>query len=328
MDNLARKDDLAQEFGSFLHMISAVSDVAALDRMCHEFLYRQPPQKGLELAAGMSWANPFFLPDIPRESMGVLALDRGYFAEMIMRAKLTAARGDGLHLLVASAPFAAPAFLGDALSASLGLTPADYFAGATDPQALGASAFDQEPDEFALVREGLLPGAGSIASHAARATAYSVRLLNLYRVRPVVIFRDVADTIAAMDAALVKGEAHASLAAALPAGYAEMEREPRLLLLAARFGAWIGDFERSWIRATQEGLVRPLFLSYEADFLGDRHLLARKLADYLGPKANAMKLAAVLDDRELVPAGAGADLPDQVKDMLGRLSEAYHGANA
>ena len=53
MDNLARKDELAQEFGSFLHMISSVSDVKALDQMCHEFLYRQAPQRGLELAAAV-----------------------------------------------------------------------------------------------------------------------------------------------------------------------------------------------------------------------------------------------------------------------------------
>lgn len=328
MDNLARKDELAQEFGSFLHMISSVSDVKALDQLCHEFLYRQAPQRGLELAAGMSWANPFFVPNVPPQALEMLALERGYVAEMMMRAKLTAVRAEGLRLLVAAAPFAAPAFLHDALSASLGLAPADFFAAASDPEGLGASALDQEPDEFALVREGLLPGPGLIARHAARATPYAVRLFNLYNIRPVVIFRDMADTLADMDAALMKGEAPASVTAAVPAGYARMEREPRLMLLAARFGGWIGDFERSWIRATQDGLVRPLFLSYEADFLGDRHLLARKLADFLGPKANAMKLAAVLDDREIAAAGAGADLPTSVIDLLGSLANAYHGANA
>ena len=328
MDNLARKDELAQEFGSFLHMISSVSDVKALDQLCHEFLYRQTPQRGLELAAGMSWANPFFLPNIPPQALDMLSVDRGYVAEMVMRAKLTAARNKGLRLLVTSAPFAAPAFLHDALTAALGLAPADFFAAAADPEGLGASALDQEPDEFALVREGLLPGPGLIAKHAARATPYAVRLFNLYNIRPVVVFRDIADTIADMDAALLKSEAPASVVSALPSGYASIEREARLMLLAARFGGWIGDFERSWIRATQEGLVRPLFLSYEADFLGDRHLLARKLAEFLGPKANAMKLAAVLDDRDIPPAGAGADLPPAVIDMLAGVAEAYHGATA
>lgn len=328
MDNLARKDDLAEEFGSFLHMISGISDVTALDTMCHEFLYRHPPQRGLELAAGMSWANPFFLPNIPRDSLGALAIDRATFAELVMRAKLTAAKGDSLRILVASAPFAAPSFFADGLSLALGLTPADFFAAATDPEKLGSSTLDQEPDEFALVREGLLPGPGVIASHAARATTYAARLLNRYEVSPIVVFRDVADTLAAMDEALMRGEAPAAIAAALPAGYITLKREPRLLLLAGRFGAWIGDFERSWIRAAQEGMARPLFLSYEADFLGDRHLLARKIAGFLGPKANAMKLAAVLDDREITPAGAGADLPAAVREMLAATSEAYHGATA
>src|SRR5262245_15990181 len=108
MDNLARKDELAQEFGSFLHMISSVSDVKALDQMCHEFLYRNAPQRGLELAAGMSWANPFFLPNMPPQALDVLAVDRGYLAEMVMRAKLTAVRAESLRLLVTSTPFAAP----------------------------------------------------------------------------------------------------------------------------------------------------------------------------------------------------------------------------
>lgn len=328
MDNLARKDELAQEFGSFLHAISSVSDVAALDQMCHEFLYRQAPQRGLELAAGMSWANPFFLPNIPPQALDMLAVDRGYMAELVMRAKLTAVRNAGLRLLVTSVPFAAPAFLHDALSASLGLAPADFFASATDPEALGSSTLDQEPDEFALVREGLLPGPGLIARHAARATPYAAGLFNLYNIRPIVVFRDMADTLADMDAALLGGTAPTTIASALPSGYARLEREPRLMLLAARFGGWIGDFERSWIRATQDGLVRPLFLSYEADFLGDRHLLARKLADFLGPKANAMKLAAVLVDRDIAPAGAGRDLPVAVLEMLGNVAESYHGATA
>jgi hypothetical protein len=328
MDNLARKDESAEEFGSFLHMISAVSDVAALDQMCHEFLYRQPPQKGLELAAGMSWANPFFLPNIPRESLGLLALDRGAFAELVMRAKLTAARAEAMRLLIAAAPFAAPAFFTDALTAALGLAPADFFAAAADAEALGSAGMDQEPDEFALVREGLLPGVGTIAGHAMRATPYAARLLGRYGVKPIVVFRDLADTVADMDEALMAGIAPMSLAAMLPSAYAALERETRLLLLAGRFGAWIGDFERSWIRAAQEGVLQPLFLSYEADFLGDRHLLARKIADHLGPKANAMKIAAVLDDRELTPSGKGADLPASVREILARASEAYHGATA
>jgi hypothetical protein len=328
MDNLARKDGSVEEFGSFLHMISSITDVAELDRLCHEFLYRQPPQRGLELAAGMSWANPFFLPNIPTEALSVLALDRGAFAELIMRAKLSAARADQLRLLVASAPFAAPAFFADALISALGLAPADIFASAADPESLGATALDQEPDEFALVREGLLPGPGIVARHAARATPYAARLLGRYGMRPIVVFRDLADTLVDLDEALLAGTAPASVAAALPSGYAAIAREPRLMLLAGRFAGFIGDLERSWIRAAQEGVVRPLFLSYEGDFLGDRHRLARKLAEFLGPKANPMKLAAVFDDRELTPAGKGAELPAPVRELLAAVSEGYHGANA
>ena len=77
--------------------------------------------------------------------------------------------------------------------------------------------------------------------------------------------------------------------------------------------------------AEREGLVKPLFLSYEADFLGDRHLAARKLAEFLGPKANAMRLSAVLDEREIPAAGAGQTLPAAVRDMVARIVRGYAG---
>ncbi|MDB5551396.1 MAG: hypothetical protein JWL86_1380 [Rhizobium sp.] len=323
MDNLARKDDQAQEFGAFLHSISSISDMAALDAMCHDFLYRQPPQHGLEYAAGMNWANPFFLPDIPRESLDLLALDRGYFAEMVMRAKLTAARNDRLNVLVAAAPGAAPDFLDGALSIALGLLTANIVAGAADPTSLGASALDQEPDEFALIREGLMMGAGYVARHAARCTPYAARMLALYNVRPVIVTRNVFDTIVAIDAAaMTEGSA---LSAMMPAGFASLEREDRLMLVAGRFAAWIAEFHLSWKRAEREGLVKPLFLSYEADFLGDRHLAARKLAEFLGPKANAMRLSAVLDEREIEGAGAGTALPDTVRNVIVQIVRGYAG---
>jgi hypothetical protein len=324
MDNLARKDDLAQEYGAFLHAISSVSDMAALDAMCHEFLYRQPPQHGLELAAGMAWANPFFLPNIPRESLDVLALDRGYFAEMVMRAKLTAQGSDRLNVLLASAPCAAPDFLDSALVAALSLHPANIVAGAADPESLGSAPMDQEPDEFALIREGLLTGPGYVARHGARATPYGIRLMALYNIRPVVVTRNIFDTIAAIDAAAMAGGAVKDL---LPEGYAALDREDRLMLVAGRFAAWIAEFHLSWKRAEAEGLVRPLFLSYEGDFLGDRHLAARKLAEFLGPRANAMRLSAVLDDREIPAAGEGADLPEAVRDMVARIVRAYAGGH-
>ncbi|UVC10330.1 hypothetical protein IHQ71_06920 [Rhizobium sp. TH2] len=323
MDNLARKDDQAQEFGSFLHAISSVSDVAALDAMCHDFLYRQPPQQGLEYSAGMTWANPFFLPNIPRESLDLLALDRGYFAEMVMRAKLTAARNDRLNVLVTAAPGAAPDFLDGALSIALGLLTANIVAGAAEPVLLGASTLDQEPDEFALIREGLMMGAGYVARHAARCTPYAARMLALYNIRPVVVTRNIFDTIAEIEvAALTDGSA---VAAMMPAGFASLGREDRLMLVAGRFAAWIAEFHLSWKRAEREGLVKPLFLSYEADFLGDRHLAARKLAEFLGPKANAMRLSAVLDEREIPAAGAGETLPAAVRDMVARIVRGYAG---
>ena len=109
----------------------------------------------------------------------------------------------------------------------------------------------------------------------------------------------------------------------MPRGFATLDREARLMLVAGRFAAWIAEFHLSWKHAEREGVVRPLFLSYEQDFLGGRHMLARKLSEFLGPKASAIRLSALLDNRDVPAAGQGKDMPRAVRDFVLRMIDGY-----
>ncbi len=104
MDNLARKEDLDREIGPFMRKISMVFDPKQLHDLSHEFLYRFPPERGLELASALTFANPFFMADIPEENARQLAVNLELFAEIIMRAKLTAARAQQTNIIVACMP--------------------------------------------------------------------------------------------------------------------------------------------------------------------------------------------------------------------------------
>ena len=50
------------------------------------------PAPLVELASALSWANPFYIPEMPEESARKLAIGMSQVAELTMRAKLTAAR--------------------------------------------------------------------------------------------------------------------------------------------------------------------------------------------------------------------------------------------
>ena len=72
------------------------------------------------------------------------------------------------------------------------------------------------------------------------------------------------------------------------------------MLLAQRWTAWLVQFFVTWKKCERLGLIRPLWVSYEDDFLGDKHLLATRVAGFLGvDMAAAARLA--------LSAGASAE---------------------
>ena len=333
MDNLARKEDLDREIGPFLRKIAMISDPKTLRDIGEEFLFRFPPERGLEIASALTYANPFYMADIPDENAKQLAVSLDWFAEMVMRAKLTASRSAQMNVLVAAAPKSASTFIQDALRAALNLQSACLFAPAMDwasASALGASLMEQEPDELALIRHGL-NGHGYVAQHHARCSPYMARMLAFYRVRPIITHRNILDTIVSMDDMVLQWRAPAPASDghffndAMPNNFHRMEREDRLMVLASRWAPWLVQFYVTWKRCAALGLARPLFVAYETDFLGDKAALAARIADHLGrdvadPYKIRMALEDTTDGKALRLnkgiAGRGADVAPAVRDYV------------
>lgn len=55
-----------------------------------------------------------------------------------------------------------------------------------------------------------------------------------------------------------------------------------MTLLSTRWSIWLTQFYVSWKKCERYGEIKPFWISYERDFLGDKTLLAQRLAEYLG----------------------------------------------
>jgi hypothetical protein len=297
------------------------------------FILRFPPQRALVVASAMTLANPFFLPKVPDQAANDLAVPLEDFAEIVMRAKLTAKKAKQSNVLIAAAPHSGADLIQSALVRAADLPEACLYATTLDgpaASAQGGNLREQEIDELALIQNGLNMR-GYSAVQAVRGTPYMSRLLATYGVKPIVTSRSVGDTIVALEAAALAARAAqdglypAYFSDGLPSNFHALTREERLTLIAHRWTPWLAQFFVSWQLCAREGLAQPLFLTYEEDMLGDLDLLAARIADYVGyDVADIDKVAAVFKDPDnpavarlkADQAGRSADLPASVTAFI------------
>ncbi len=270
----------------FLGEFSKISVPERYNRLGNEFIHRFAPERGLEIASALSFANPLFLPDIPEESVANLKISLEQFGNITFRAKLTAKHSRQQNVLVACAPKSASTFIQHALQVALDLPVSNLFTASVNPSALGANLQEQELDELALIRSGL-NGQGYVAQHHMRCSPYAAKLLKLYNIRPIVTIRNIFDTLVSLDDMLLdwhqtKLGGDRYFDDAMPKHYFSMDVDDRMTLLSTRWSIWLTQFYLSWKKCERYGQIKPFWISYERDFLGDKMALAERLADYLG----------------------------------------------
>jgi hypothetical protein len=328
------------EIPAFLERFTELATPSVIQAEAHAFLSRFPAQRRLELASALSWSNPFYLPEMPRDNAQQLAIGTAQLAELTMRAKLTAHHAPQLNVLLACAPKSASTFIAGALQTALGLPSAALFASTPRVRAvsmMGGNLREQEPEELALIRNGL-NGVGYVAQHHSRCSPYLALLLKTYNVRPIVTHRNLFDTFISLDD-MIMGyrsdritDAGFYFSDGLPANYGRLDREDRLTILVQRNTAWFIQFYVSWKKCERAGLAAPLWVSYEKDFLADKPGLAQRVIRHLGLAPDAAeKLVAAFEDKtdgaarrlHKGVAGRGRDMPDSVRAIIERTARYY-----
>ncbi|MGV3553108.1 hypothetical protein [Rhizobium sp.] len=335
----ARMQALDAEVPAFMEVFTSLAIPSLIQKAAHEFLGKFPPERRLGMASALSWANPFYLPEMSDEVVKSLSVNANMIAELTMRAKLTASRAPQLNVLLACAPKSASTFIAGALQTALGLPSAALFASTPRIRAvsqMGGNLREQEPEELALIRNGL-NGAGYVAQHHSRCTPYLSLMLKTYNVRPIVTHRNLFDTFVSLDD-MIMGYRSDNVSEGLyfsdglPANYGKLEQEDRLTILVQRNTAWFIQFYVSWKKCERAGLVKPLWVSYEKDFLADKQGLAERVIKHLGldPDSAAKLLVAFEDKTDGAAkrlnkgvAGRGRAMPDSVRAIIERTAHYY-----
>lgn len=328
------------EIPAFMEMFTSLANPATIQMAAHDFLGRFPAEKRLGLASALSWANPFYIPDMAEDVAKSLAVNANMMAELTMRAKLTASKAPQLNVLLACAPKSASTFIAGALQAALGLPSAALFASTPRVRAvsqMGGNLREQEPEELALIRNGL-NGVGYVAQHHSRCTPYLSLLLRTYNVRPIVTHRNLFDTFVSLDDMIMgyrsekDSDAGYYFSDGLPANFGKLSLEDRLTILVQRNTAWFIQFFVSWKKCERAGLAQPLWVSYEKDFLVDKQGLAERVIKHLGLQSDAAaKLLAAFEDKtdgaakrlNKGVAGRGSVMPDSVRAIIERTAHYY-----
>ena len=328
------------EIPAFMEMFTSLASIPMIQKAAHDFLGRFPPERRLGLASAMSWANPFYLPEMSDEVAKSLAVNPNMIAELTMRAKLTASRAPQLNVLLACAPKSASTFIAGALQTALGLPSAALFASTPRIRAvsqMGGNLREQEPEELALIRNGL-NGVGYVAQHHSRCTPYLSLMLKTYNVRPIVTHRNLFDTFISLDDMIMgyrsdkDSDVGFYFSDGLPSNYGRLSLEDRLTILVQRNTAWFIQFYVSWKKCERAGLAQPLWVSYEKDFLADKQGLAQRVIGHLGLNSDdAAKLLDAFEDKRdgaakrlnKGVAGRGSAMPQSVRDIIERTAHFY-----
>jgi hypothetical protein len=104
------------------------------------------------------------------------------------------------------------------------------------------------------------------------------------------------------------------------------------MILAQRWTPWLVQFYLSWKKCERAGFAEPLWISYEQDFLGDKHILASRIADFVGGgKVDPDRLFDELSDKSdgkarrinKGVAGRGREMPESVLRQIRSAAKYY-----
>lgn len=325
-----------------INELSQVADPGILEARMADLLARLPAGMHRQAVTSLAFNNPLFTPgrayaaeNWPGEVGQANAI------ELILRLKQAARDRQATRILVACPRKVASTFVAKVLCAALRLPEALLTVPVSTLEsawALGANMREQEMDEAAILRACFLAD-GFVSQQHVRATPYLCAQIRLYAIRPIVLKRNLFDTLVSLDDMLAdpaqsgSGEAY-YFDTLMPRTYRDMEPDARMALLIRSYLPWYAQFYVSWQKCERLGLVRPLWLSYEDDIKGPADALARKLSLHLGPRADAGAILAAMEaqsgqkrarfNRGVV--GRGQAISEQNQRFVRDYLSAYAGA--
>ncbi len=224
----------------------------------------------------------------------------------------------GRTILIACFPKSGSSWLVNAVQSLSGFASAQY-----------GNAFVENEQELYLPAIRYWFGRDKVVQQHCRASAPNVHLIQAFGMQPVVLIRNLLDTLVSMrdfwDAGAVRNSY-------LYPDWNGLDQETKHDALVRHLAPWYVQFFVSWVLAERKGDVAPLWVRYEEMIPGKAETL-RRIADFCGLDAEDAKIAATIaavdGDREATRfnkgvAGRGQTaITDAQKDAVRALTDAY-----
>lgn len=165
------------------------------------------------------------------------------------------------------------------------------------PRSAYVFAFLQNEQELYLPDMIAGARADAVIQQHCRATAANLQLMQAFAIRPVVLVRNLFDTVISLTDFYATG---ASVNTFVHRDFATLQRAQQLDLVIDHFAPWYLQFVASWAIAEEEQRLDFAWLTYE-DMMADKTAAIANLNDYfnLGKSAGEIEatLARIEDDR-------------------------------
>ena len=227
--------------------------------------------------------NPFF---VPNAQPGAQPLNATQWLYIVSQARAAAANGNTRRMLVAAPMKSGSTFISKSLATAFNLPRVSLImllARAYDYAMLGAATRAHEIDELALVTACCRPD-GFLAHHHMLASPFVAKQAALYRLDVILIRRNIFDMLVSLDDFTRKHLAEtpndeAFFEHGVPANYASLDFDQRISRLLDRNLNFYVNYYTSWSLAESHGLIKPFWISYEAEIAGGTQALSRRIAE-------------------------------------------------
>lgn len=169
----------------------------------------------------------------------------------------------------------------------------------------------------------------TVTQQHCRASAVNVQMMQAFDIRPVVLVRNIFDSVMSLLDFYDKGAASHSY---FRADYKSLDQETRIDLIIDNFVPWYFQFVASWRRAEKDGSLELFWLSYE-DLIRDKVTTIQKLLEFYGLGAARRAIEQMIKSTEGEKqktrfnkgvAGRGqAGLSDRQKERIRSLARYY-----
>jgi len=161
-------------------------------------------------------------------------------------------------IIVFCQPKSGSTFLTNLIAKSMNLDTQNLNTFAYSPTNFGINGRNQELCEFALIKSILNTNkkGGFVAQHHTKANMFLINQINYFKLKPIILTRNVFDSLVSLDDFIISGHRHANENKypnfftngdeIVPKNYMEFDFEERLDFLTKFYGTWYVQFYLSW----------------------------------------------------------------------------------